>query len=154
MRTLLLAAVVSFLAVPAASAQGAFMPYLGYNLESENALVGVGARFAFPLQVPISLTAQPAIEYQFAGEGITFLQIDLNGVVQFDAGTSVAPYAGAGLAIGILNTDVVDDTDLAFNVLGGAIFNPTGFGQPFAQVRYTTDGDGAFTVMGGVALGL
>jgi opacity protein-like surface antigen len=137
-----------------AQAQGAFMPYLGYNLDSENALVGVGARFAFPLDVPISLTAQPAIEYQFEGtDDVTILQADLNAIVQLNA-ASVAPYVGAGLAVGYVDVAGTSDTDLGLNVLGGALFNPTGFGQPFAQARYTiADGPDALTIIGGVALG-
>ncbi|PAP76774.1 hypothetical protein [Rubrivirga marina] len=137
-----------------AQAQGAFMPYLGYNLDSENVVLGVGARFGFPLNVPISLTAQPAIEYQFVDvDDVTVLQLDLNAVAQFN-GAMVAPYAGAGLAVGYVDAGGTSDTDLGLNVLGGVLFNPTGFGQPFAQARYTIgDGPDALTIMGGVALG-
>lgn len=155
MRTFVYA--LAFLGLTAAlapsQAQGAFMPYLGYNTESKNALIGVGARFAFPLDVPISLTAQPAIEYQFEGtEGVTILQADLNAVVQLNA-ASVAPYVGAGLAVGYADYPGGSETDLGLNVLGGVLFNPTGFGQPFAQARYTIGDGSALTVMGGVALG-
>lgn len=158
MRTLLLAALALLLSAPAASAQaatGTFMPYLGYNLESDNALIGVGYRAGFPLPAPVRLALQPSIEYVFTDADVTLLQADVNVLAELNAAT-VAPYVGAGLAVVYADTEFTDgNTELGLNVVGGVVLNPIGFAQPFAQARYTTyDGGDALSVMGGVALGL
>ena len=149
MRTsLLFAALAAFVLAPSASAQASgFMPYLGYNLDTENILLGVGYRFGVPLEAPVVLAAQPTIEYQFESD-ITILQADANLVAQLSASPALAPYVGAGLGVLIVESD----TELGLNLLGGAVFNPTGFGQPFAQVRYSTAGPDALTLAGGVIL--
>ena len=154
MRTsLLFAALAAFVLAPSASAQASgFMPYLGYNLDTENILLGVGYRFGVPLEAPVVLAAQPTIEYQFESD-ITILQADANLVAQLSASPALAPYVGAGLGVLIVDSEFTDaNTELGLNLLGGAVFNPTGFGQPFAQVRYSTAGPDALTLAGGVIL--
>lgn len=139
-----------------AQAQTGFMPYVGYNLEDEEFLVGVGARFGVNLALPVAVIAQPAVEYEFV-EGGDLIQVDANAVAEFTGSRSFAPYAGAGLGITIANPEIGDgSTELGLNVLGGLLFNPTGFGQPFVQGRYATRGEfqDAFTVQGGVILAL
>ena len=153
MRTLLSAALLVALAAPALAQSGGFMPYLGYNLESENVVLGVGYRFGVELPVPITLTAQPAVEYQFTdGDGVTVLQGDLNVIAEFSGSAALAPYAGAGLGLLYVDTDAGSDTELGLNALGGVVFNPTGFGRPFAQARYSFAGFDALTLQGGVIL--
>ena len=149
MRTsLLFAALAAFVLAPSASAQASgFMPYLGYNLDTENVLIGVGYRVGVPLEAPVVLAAQPTIEYQFESD-ITILQVDANLVAQLSASPALAPYVGAGLGVLIVESD----TELGLNLLGGAVFNPTGFGQPFVQARYSTAGFDALTLSGGVIL--
>jgi opacity protein-like surface antigen len=153
-------------------AQSGFMPYLGYNIEDEDFLIGVGGRFGVPLQAPVALIAQPSIEYQFAGGGgnfggvnvdVTLLQIDANVIASFTGSPSIAPYAGAGLGITYIDVSASSggqsasssNTELGLNLLGGVVLNPVGFGQPFAQLRYATRGDApnALSVQAGVILG-
>ena len=161
MRTLFLslAAVVGL--ATSASAQVGFMPYVGYNLEDEDFLVGVGARFGVPLTLPVALVAQPTVGYQFAGEGIDIIQADLNAVVEFTGSPTIAPYAGLGLGLTYASFDVSrndseSETELGLNAVGGIVLNPVGFGRPFLQGRYATRGDfqDAFSVQAGVILGL
>ena len=164
MRTLLVAS-LALLATPAlAQNDSGFMPYVGYNLETENVRVGVGYRFGSQLPLPISLTAQPQIEYEFTDENEPDrIQGDFNLIAELQGSDVLSPYVGAG--IGLLYTDgdldsdldaseINDKTDVGLNLLGGVTLNPTGFGQPFAQVRYTTVGDDqdAITVQGGLIL--
>jgi len=156
-RTLLLA-LAALIAAPAVAAQGgAFMPYLGYELANERAVVGVGFRSPFPLPSPIRVIAQPAIEVQLVDEAgdVTLLQGDLNVVAELP-GLAAAPYVGAGIALLYYNDDLGNsDTEVGLNLLAGVVLNPIGFAQPFAQARYTVfDGSDAVTVMGGIALGI
>ncbi len=161
MRTALLLSTLALALAAPAQAQSAFMPYLGYDTETENLLIGVGARFGAPLDLPVALTIQPGIEYQFQ-DGGTLLQFDANVIGELNAGPSLAPYLGAGLGVFYVNpedvggVDLDSETEFGLNLLGGLTFNPTGFGRPFVQGRYSTRGDfsDSFTVMGGVMLGL
>lgn len=166
MRTTLLPAAVLLLAASPALAQNdsGFMPYVGYNLETENVRVGVGYRFGSQLPLPISLTAQPQIEYELTDEGEgDRIQGDFNVIAELQGSNVLSPYVGAGVALLYTDNDldsdinvgeVNDKTEIGFNLLGGVTLNPTGFGQPFAQVRYTTADSvqDAFTVQGGLIL--
>ena len=152
MRTLL-ASLLVLLATPALAQDSGFMPYVGYNLDADDVLVGVGYRFGVTLPVPITITAQPAVEYLFTDlDGVTVLQGDFNLTAALSASPAFAPYLGAGLGLRYVDTDIGNDTDLGLNLLGGVVFNPTGFGQPFAQARYTTGDGDALSLMGGVIL--
>ena len=152
MRTLLASALV-LLATPALAQDSGFMPYLGYNLDSENVVLGVGYRFGVNLNAPLTIVAQPGIEYQFTDADITVLQGDFNVVAEFSGSSAIAPYAGVGLGLLYVDSEFTEgDTELGLNILGGVLFNPTGFGQPFAQARYTTAGFDALTLQGGVVL--
>ncbi len=151
----LFALVLLALVLPAQAQSSGIMPFVGYNLEDEDFTIGVGGRFALPLQAPVAIIAQPSIEYQFAGvDDLNVLQFDANVVAQFTGSTSIAPYAGAGLGVLLLNGDGDSESELGLNVLGGVVLNPVGFGQPFAQVRYSTRGDAsdAISVQAGVLL--
>ena len=163
MRTLLVAA-LALLAAPAfAQNDSGFMPYVGYNLETENVRAGFGYRFGASLPLPITLTAQPQIEYEFVDENEPErIQGDFNLIAELRGSDVLSPYVGAGVALLYTDADldsevnvgeVNDKTDVGFNLIGGVTLNPTGFGQPFAQVRYTTGEDrDAFTVQGGLIL--
>ena len=163
MRRLLL--LLPLLFAGAASAQAGFMPYAGYNVEDEDFLVGVGARFALPLQVPVRLVLQPTVEYQFVQEDDTVsdlvdrerIQLDVPVIVEFAGSPSIAPYAGAGLGVTFADSDVTDSSsELGLTALGGLVFNPSGFGRPFVQGRYATRGEypDALSIQAGVILGL
>ena len=132
------------------------MTYGGYNTEDDAFVVGAGVRFALPLRAPVAVVAQPTVEYQFIGEGVDVVQADLSVAVELAGSPAVAPYAGAGLGVTHVYAGRRSETEIGLNVIGGAVFNPSGFGRPFVQARFGTRGDfpDAFTVQGGVILGL
>ena len=145
------AAFAALLFAPAAGAQTGFMPYVGYNLEYESVLVGVGARlgFSFPA-APVSVAFQPAVEVNL--DSGTYIQADANAVAELSAGGSIAPYAGLGLGV-LIPTEGGGDAELGLNVLGGVIFNTVGFIRPFVQGRYSTASVDAFSIHAGAVLG-
>lgn len=157
MRTSLLAAILAIVGLAApAGAQTGFMPYLGYNLEDEDFLIGVGARFGLPLEAPVAIVAQPSVEYQFAGESVDIIQADANVIIEFTGSPSLAPYAGLGIGFTIFDSEFTDsETEIGLNALGGVVFNPVGFGRPFVQGRFSTRGEApdAISIQGGVILG-
>ncbi|HLA63256.1 MAG TPA: hypothetical protein VK610_02435 [Rhodothermales bacterium] len=145
MRTFLsLAALAAVLALaPAASAQTAFMPYLGYNFDGSVPTIGVAMRVGSPA-LPVAF--QPGVEVTL-DEG-TNVQLDGNLILAFP-GVSVSPYVGAGLAV--LFPDE-GETDIGANAIAGLVIN-SGFVKPFVQGRLTTDFDEAhFSAHAGVAL--
>jgi hypothetical protein len=143
----LAALAAAFALAPSAHAQGAFMPYLGYNFEGEAPTLGVAFRYQ-PALFPVAL--QPGVEVTL--DNGTNIQVDLNGVVNFGGGVSpITPWIGAGVALLIPEGDNAD-TQVAANALVGAAVN-AGFVRPFAQGRLTTDFDfTAFSAHVGVIL--
>ena len=151
---LLFLALVS-LSAPA-GAQSGLMPYAGYNTGDEAFVVGAGVRFALPLRAPVTVVAQPAVEYQFISKGVDVVQTDLNVAVELVSSAVVTPYAGSGLGVTHAYSGRQHRTEVGLNVVGGLVFNPSGYGRPFLQGRYATRGAflRAFTVQGGIILGL
>ena len=127
----------------------------GYDLETDDALIGVEARFG--LNNPaLPLIIAPAFDYYFLDiDDASFYELDLNVLYPFGINNQTfTPYAGAGLGVGFLSFDDGDesetDTDLGLNLVGGAVF---GFGgiRPFAQARLKLGGDMELaTLHGGV----
>ena len=129
----------------------------GYDLEVEDPLLGVEARFglnnpSFPLIIA------PAFDYYFIdADDASFYHLDLNVLYPFGINNqSFTPYAGAGLGIGFWDPGENFDSqsDLGLNIVGGAVF---GFGQirPFAQARLKVGGDiDLVTLQGGVLFAL
>ena len=147
-RSLFLLALAALLA-PAAQAQGAFMPYLGYNFDTSSPTIGVAARFQ-PATFPVAV--QPGVEVTL--DDGTNVQVDLNLVLPFGAGygSPVSPWVGAGAAILIPDDDFGGETSVAANLLAGAALN-SGFIKPFVQGRLTTDFDfAAFSAHLGILL--
>lgn len=93
-----------------------------------------------------SLIINPALDYYlFDIEGMSGLQLDVNGLVSFGRRTStITPYGGLGLALSVVTgdeeppllSDVESGTGIGVNVLGGLLF---GGGSPriMTQLRYT-----------------
>lgn len=157
---------LSFSLTPTASAQVGFFAYGGYNtLEFYGGpLVGVGAEYGFEAGSVLSLKARPSVEYVFA-EGLEVLgstfdvnviQVNVDAVADFPLSESLMPFAGAGYAYQLVSVDGAGafgvGNNSGFNLLGGVRF-AMGALAPFAQARYTTNGAGALSVMGGVSLG-
>lgn len=185
MRRILPLALLVALALPftaqRAEAQFAFIPYVGYNLDFEKLLVGVGTEFDLPIEAPFGLSIRPAIEYVFTDSekdtfggttisaSTTFLQINGDAIARFGTSPSLSPYAGAGLAI-LYSSYSLDcsgsgceffpeesgsDTTVGLNLLGGVEFTDAlGFGSPFVQGRFTMKDGSQFSILAGVALSL
>ena len=156
MRYLFAVSLALLLAAPAAHAQSGFTPYVGYDTEFEELLVGVGFRFGTPIPSPVTIAFQPSLDVIFV-DNATVLQGDANLIGEFNAGGAVAPFAGAG--IGVFNFDpegaADGNTELGFNILGGLTFNSVGFVRPYVQGEYSTRGDftDAARVKAGVIFG-
>ena len=169
MRKSLLLALLLAIALPLtanrAEAQGfGFIPYIGYNLDAEAFLVGVGAEFGNVFDLGnLAIGARPTIEYAFV-DNVTLLQINGDLIARFGApGASLVPYAGAGLAISMVSIDDCPDipgldcsnTDFGLNALGGVEFpGALGFGSPFAQARLTLADGSAISLLGGLVIPL
>lgn len=174
-RLLLLAALALPLTAAPAFAQGglALKPYLGYNLEDGfGFLVGIGAEFDAPFGAGgLVLSIQPGVEYVFLedipGVDRSFLQLDGNVVASFAApGASIAPYAGAGLAVAFVSSELeanipgvdtdASSTELGLNILGGVeLPGALGFADPFVDARLTLiDGGNYFAIRAGLEIPL
>lgn len=169
MRKSLLIALLFAFALPftadRAEAQGfGFVPYIGYNLDAEAFLVGVGAEFGSVFALgDLAIGARPSIEYAFV-DNVTLLQINGDLIGRFGApGASIIPYAGAGLAISLLSVDDCPDvpgldcstSDIGLNALGGVEFpGALGFGNPFVQGRLTLADGSAISILGGLIIPL
>ena len=159
-------------AMPRAEAQFSLIPYLGYNLELEGFLVGVGSEFAAPFAAgSLDLAIRPSVEYHsLDGDGASYFQVNGDVLARFSGSPSVAPYAGVGLALAIISFETVDvnldtfeteegtetNTELGLNVLGGAEFPGLfDFGMPFAQARYSiVDPTDQLSILAGVKINL
>lgn len=134
-----------------ASAQGiALLPYVGYNTGESDLgaleggfLVGIGTEFGLPVMPTLDLALRPSVEVQFidntAGNAdFSYYVVNADVVARFSGTPTLAPFAGAGLAFGIISREDDDaDTGFGLNVLGGAEFDIGGPIRPFAQARYT-----------------
>lgn len=140
-----------FLAAPV-RAQSAFVPYVGYNIEDEDFILGLAFRLGLPIQSQVGLSLQPGVEYQFAGiDDLTVAQFNADVLAHFRSSPSITPYAGAGIGILYLSAGDESETEFGLNLLGGVEFSDTAAGRPFVQGRFSTrgDADDAFTLMGG-----
>jgi opacity protein-like surface antigen len=168
-------AFVAALAAPRADAQFSLIPYAGYNLEDGfGLLVGIGTEFVAPFELSnLDLAIRPSAEYHFvddsalAGFGsFSYFQINGDVLARFSGSPSVAPYAGAGLALGISSVEFDNpfgggstsesNTEIGINIFGGAEFpGLLGFGTPFAQGRFTlVDPTDQISILAGVSIPL
>jgi opacity protein-like surface antigen len=156
-----------FLAVPAAHAQFAVLPYVGYDLDAETAVFGLGAEVALPLATPVGLSVRPSGEYLLIRDidiaGRTFQQIisqlNLDVIVRFGT-PGLQPFAGAGVSVRSIDLDTSDnddvegdqditETNVGANLLGGAEFG-AGALRPFLQGRLTLSDGSVLSFLGGV----
>ncbi|MEM8556521.1 MAG: hypothetical protein AAGG50_01650 [Bacteroidota bacterium] len=162
-------------AAPQAKAQFSIFPYVGYNLDFEGFLIGVGGEFVAPFEISnLDLTIAPSVEYVFADDGgipdfsINVFQVNGDVIARFNPQGSFVPYAGAGLAIVRISVDGPDildgfggfgfdasSTDVGLNALGGALFpGLVGFGDLYAQGRVTFANGTAISIIGGFRIPL
>lgn len=183
MRKSLFLALLFALALPftadRAQAQGfGLIPYVGYNLDAESFLVGIGGEFGSVFNLgTMAIGVRPTVEYLFVDDGgfgdeasATFLQINGDLITRFGTpGASLVPFAGAGLAIVTVSYDADCDgnpvceefldeaggSDIGLNVLGGVEFpGALGFGSPFVQGRLTLADGSAISILGGLVIPL
>lgn len=139
-------------------------PTVGYGFSNlEAASVGADARIGLGA-LPVALN--PTFDYFFVEDtenaSTTLFQITGNAIYEFEIGAEqpFVPYAGAGVSYLRTSTEAsgggvtvnASDSEVGLNLLGGAKFN-VGAIKPFAQVRYTTVGDGLFSINGGILFG-
>ena len=173
----LLIAVAIPLTANRAQAQGmSFIPYIGYNIDAEAFLVGVGTEFSAPFSAGnLALGIRPSVEYLFTEDldfgssefSQTFLQVNGDLIARLNA-ANFNPYVGAGLAIAVVSTDfdcegnsaceaaeeAASGSDFGLNLLGGLEFSDIGFGTPFVQGRLTLLDGSAISILGGINIPL
>jgi opacity protein-like surface antigen len=173
---LLFAFVLPFTA-PKAQAQFFLSPYVGYNIDAEAFLVGIGSEFAAPFSAgQFELAIRPSVEYLFVDDSgfgasdasINFYQVNGDVITRLNA-EGFNPYVGAGLAIVITSADfdcegnptceqfedAASGSDIGLNVVGGLEFpGALAFGAPFVQGRLTLADGSAISILGGIMIPL
>ena len=127
--TFLLAALVLALAATPAHAQLHFSPMVGYDIDYEAFMVGLGFELGLtPGVLPLQGAIRPSVEYVFVDNADLFrVNGDLIGRFSPPA-APVSPYAKAGVAIEFFSVDdcPVDDcsnTEVGINLGGGVLLN-------------------------------
>lgn len=126
LRFLILAAV--FLAVTPAVFAAEFGVRAGRLDRANENFVGVEA--LFPVG-PVNIN--PNVEYWLV-DNQTAGTANLDVTVDF--GTTVKPYAGAGVGLSYIDTDFGDSTETIGNLIGGVQLD-LDFLKPYAQAKYT-----------------
>lgn len=159
-----------------AQAQFAVLPYVGYDLDGEAVLIGLGAEFALPITAPVALSLRPSGEYLLPKDldiggrafGQNISQVNVDVIARLKA-PGIQPYGGVGVGIRLIKLDTsdnddvegnqdVEETNVGANLLGGVLLGGIGPVQPFLQGRVTLGsglGSGtAASVMAGLRVGL
>lgn len=149
-------------AVPA-QAQVNFGPQLAWGDDTD---LGIGGRIDFGVANALGVN-EGAFRNLFASTSVTYFFIDcdecsyfeMNGnlAVPFELdGSSIAPYAGAGIHIGRFSYDGPgdeffdgDDTEVGLNLLGG-IFFPLSDLRGFVDGKFALAGTEQFVLSAGV----
>lgn len=161
---------------PSQAAGFVIIPYIGYNIEDivGGLLIGIGVEFVAPFAISnLDLSIMPSAEYVFSedfgggvfGDAVSTSVFQVNGdvIAKFAPSGSIAPFAGAGLAIVIFNVDTSSEfgnfdassTDIGLNLLGGVTF-PGAFGsmEPYVMGRLTLADGSAISIIGGLRVPL
>ena len=162
MKLSFVAALVALLLSPMANAQTrelGFAPYAGYNLDTENAVFGVGLDADLVDIGPFRLGAWGDIETQ-SGDSGNSIQLDLNLTPYYEI-EKVEVAIGIGLAYDRQSFEITSDTSVTstntgFNTLVGVKLN-AGFINPFLRFRCSFfngfDSDGRLdTLFGGFTI--
>lgn len=141
----LLASVSNF-----AQAQVRFGGGLAYGFDAEEAGITVNALVGLSDQFDL----QPSFIYYFAGEGVTFWELNADAHYTFSSAGPVNLYAIGGLQLAYIGFDVfgisANDTDLGVNLGVGATFAPGAAISPFAELKYTVSGFEQLAISGGI----
>lgn len=155
-----------------AQSQYAVLPYVGYDLDGEAVLIGLGAELALPIAAPVALSVRPSGEYLLPKDltiggrifGQNISQINLDVIARLKA-PGIQPYAGAGISVRLIKLDTsdnddvegnldVEETNVGANLLGGALFGGFGPVRPFVQGRYTLSKTSIVSFIGGIRVSL
>lgn len=165
-----------FVCAGSARAQFNLGAHAGYDVDFEELFIGANAMVPIGLEIAEQLIRLNLDgSYYLAGEGLTVLAFDGNLIYPFQVeGSSIKPYAGAGLVIFYTSVDTPDigdfdfddffsksaavanvtSTDIGLSLKGGSEFGSGGAITPFAEAfLYLKDGS-TFGVMGGVRFAL
>ncbi len=127
-----------------AAAQMRVGPQLGYNLDSEDTLIGADAWFGVSnLSENVQLHFSPSLNYYMdSGENITIARLNLDAKFLYQLSGTVQPYGIAGLGVHYVSLDLPDtlggnssDTDMGLNIGAGALFMTDSAIQPFTELR-------------------
>ena len=127
-------------------------PYLGYNIDGEEALLG--AAVGIPLRFgSTQLFVTPGFEYYAFLDNATVYTVNLD--IQYPIyipDSKVRPYVGGGLLLNRMSVDVlgatVTDTQSQINAIGGVDFGLGAF-RPFAEANLRFINDATLILKGG-----
>lgn len=147
-RSLFAVCLLSLLAWPAAlTAQVDVGPQASW---ADDADFGVGGRVVLGIPAAIPLAAIGSFDYFFPSDDFDYWEINGNVVYEFAVPSGVvAPYVGAGLNVAHASVASVSETEIGFNLLGGARFDAGQF-TPFGELRVELSGGEQFVLTGGV----
>ena len=130
MRKFAFLAVLVCLAVPATAADFDWGVRTGVYMDQGDAFLGVEAL----TPITRSFYFNPNIEWVFI-DGGDLATVNADVHYDFEVGTRRFAWAGAGLALGWVNTNDDDETDLGANLFAG-YGAQMDWGRPYAQVKY------------------
>ncbi len=115
------------LAAAPARAQLHFSPMVGYDIDYEALMVGLGFELALsPGLLPVQAAIRPSAEYVFI-DNVDLFRINGDLIGRFSPPASpISPYAKAGVALEFASVDECSDcsnTEVGINLGGGALFN-------------------------------
>ncbi len=154
-----LAALAFLIVIPSqeAEAQVSFGPQVGlwdFDELTIGGRVDIGLGDSFGIEEGVFQNLFASIDGNFVtGFGdATALMFGANANVPFDIEADVTPYAGAGINVFRLSATGVSSTNSGLNLLGGIFF---GVGEipAFAQLQYSTTGNGFVSISVGVLFG-
>ena len=152
------AVALALVATRPAQAQWKFGPELSWASNSIG--IGIGARAEVGLAKFIpgakAFSAFGTFDYFFPSSGYgvspSYWELAVNGAYHFDipGAKTIAPYAGAGLALAHASYLGYGASNVGLNLFGGTQFSPIGKITPFAQLRLELQSSSAFVITGGV----
>lgn len=124
-----------------------------YGLDSEEAQLG--GELHVPIGSVSGLTFVPTLEvYLMDNPEVLSVNANFHYAPPVGAGSSVRPYFGLGIGAIRIARDIgprkVEDTEAAFNVLGGVNFRTSGSLTPFVQLQYRASDFDDISIGGGL----
>lgn len=112
---------------------------------------GLGGRLVAGVPEYAGFEAMGSFDLFFPDAPADYWEINGNVLYNFEIPDlpSLRPYAGGGLHLARVSSDVGGDTDLGLNLLAGNKFPLDGF-TPFAELRVELGGGEQFVLTGGV----